>query len=107
MSSVSLVTKIINKENLEKELFELFSCVDEDFIGEDYLWEEARNEGFSSNLEYSLKNAKEKYEDDLESIIREVIKNAQSTWGAYYDSWQEVIIKTENNIVVSIATSVS
>lgn len=49
MSHVNLKTVVVRKENLEEKLFELFSCVDADFTGEngeDYLWSWAKEEGF-------------------------------------------------------------
>ena len=110
MSHVNLKTVVVRKENLEEKLFELFSCVDADFTGEngeDYLWSWAKEEGFESNLEYELKNAKEKHRDNLEEIIKDVIRSVQSTWGCYYSDLTEEIIKINEGFVVSIAISVS
>lgn len=107
MSSINLVTTIMNKENLKEKLFEVFSKVDADFTGEngdDYLWNEAKEKGFMSNLEYSLEEAKIKYSGDTENIIREVIKNAQTTWDGYYSDWAEQIISNGEDVIVSIST---
>lgn len=110
MSHVNLKTVVVGKENLKEKLFELLNCVDADFTGEngeEYLWSWAKEEGFESNLDYELKNAKEKHGDNLEEIIKYVISSAQVTWDGYYSDWMEEIIRINEDFIVSIATSVS
>lgn len=107
MSSINLKTVVVKNENVKESLFELFSSVDADFNGEngeDYLWDCAKENGFESNLDYELKNAKEKYADDLELVIKEVVSSAQGTWGDYYSNWDTEIIKINEGFIVSIAT---
>lgn len=107
MSSINLKTVVVKNENVKESLFELFSSVDADFNGEngeDYLWDCAKENGFESNLEYELKNAKEKYGDNLEEVIKEVISSAEVTWGGYYSDWETNILKINEGFIVSIAT---
>lgn len=107
MNSINLKTVLVKEENLKESLFELFSCVDADFNGEngeDYLWDCARENGFKSNLDYELRNSKEKYGDDLESIIKDVISSAQATWDDYFSDWSTNVIKINEGFIVSIAT---
>lgn len=80
---------IINKENLEDELYNLFKDIDWEFIG--------------ANLNSALKKAKRKHKDDLEKIIADVIDSATSTWGSCYDRWEKEIIKSGENYSVSLA----
>lgn len=105
MSHLGLGVGLITKENIKEELARVFSCVDEDFINEDYIWEEAKALGFKSNLEYCLDNSINKYGDDLEKTIKEVIAIGQGSWSSYYDEWENSIVKTSDGFVVTIATS--
>lgn len=108
MTYTNLKVVVINNENIEKELFNLFSSIDADFTGEngeDYLWDDAEAKGFESNLEYCLDEAREEFGDDLEQIIKSVISSAQCTWDGYYSSWSESITKKDNEFIVALATS--
>lgn len=108
MTCTNLKVVIINDKNIEKELFNLFSSMDADFNGEngeDYLWDNAKDNGFNSNLDYSLFKAREEFGDDLEKVIKYVISSAQCTWDGYYSSWSESITKKDNEFIVALATS--
>lgn len=97
---------VINKYNIREELYKLLEDIDSYFVGEDgeeHLLKEAREEGFSSNLDYSLEVAKRKHKDDLNKVIEEVIFSATSTWGSDYEEWEKEVVKVGENYVVSLS----
>lgn len=105
-----LITKVMNESNLKEKLFEIFSTVDCDFTGEngeEYLWDEAKEQGFKSNLDYSLEKSKIKYGEDVENIIKDVISSAQRTWDGYYIEWDKNVIRCGKEYVVSMAVITS
>lgn len=105
MIDLIMRTEIMNKDNFEDKLFNLLECIDQDFVGangEEYLWDKAKEEGFESNLDYSISKAKNEHED-VEKIINSVIHSAISGWDSYYKSTEFSVEKIDETYVISVA----
>lgn len=85
-----LINKPGNRESLEIALSILASNINADFSGDngdEYLEDEARENGFSTNLDYYL-NKYSKYENDyhfVEMIIFEMCHGSTSVFDVAYD----------------------
>ena len=104
---LELNTFIIDKNNYEEDLFEMYNSIDADFNGyngEEYLWPQARENGSGTNLGYVLSLSKQKHKDRIDKIIEEVIEKSTITWSSCYKDWQYNVIEHDNSIIVSIAT---
>lgn len=100
-----LETFVINKNNYEEELFEIFDAIDADFNGtngEEYLWPFAKDEGFDTNLDFSLAKNKKKHKQVVD-IIDGVINDATVTWGSCYKDWKYQVIEENDLIIISVA----
>lgn len=103
--NLTMVTETMDKKNFERKLFRLLEDIDQDFVGEngeEYLWDKAKEEGFDSNLEYSISKAKEKH-CDIKEVISSVISDAMNGWDNYYESSEYSVVEIYGDYVVTIA----
>ena len=101
-----LNTFVINENNYEEELSRAFSTIDADFNGDngpEFLCAKSKENGFESNLEYSLDKNQKQYKNVID-IIENVIKDCTTTWGSCYKDWNYEVIKEDNKIIIALAT---
>lgn len=100
--SLEEVKKPGNRDSLAEALRNL-ADVDNDFNGnngEDYLWDEAHDKGFTSNLDYSLNDAFKKRKDI--SILISFL----GLWldeDSYYSDYDYEVLYDENGNIKTIA----
>lgn len=108
MNNLNLNAAIINKENLEEKLFELLEPLDADLVGDngpEFVSDKALNNGYESDLDYFIDQAKEE-KDSLKDIVEYVLTKASIYWEHFYHSTETSIIEYDNQVFVSVAVSI-
>lgn len=103
----SVLVEESTKEGIIDALIKL-SDFDADFIGDnvdEYLWDEAKEQGFENNRDYTLNKIKDIKNTDLSRMIEDFLYLWMRYDDYYYQEHDYSVVKDENKNIISISVA--